>query len=269
METENFTSSLDHQKARIERFLNLNQPWEAEGLTLCCSFIWDLWEVEIDRVKSDLHPDNPWFDDQDRAPTPQGAFELDSCKFHSPPVYMQGAEHWEDFRDNYLEGILLKGLPMLRTVMFDAKDQETLVQTMQDNLAFSYVLGPRMRDIFGETDQDSRREHRPSDHDRMQAAKTPLLFKGDADVDGPPLAWTILWQETCSSSYGLSFGVQDFEGWGYVFWDAQRIEEVGGRAMLAKLYYALLSPLHEEDPREFQSVGGVERQRWEHDSKST
>ena len=71
-----------------------------------------------------------------------------------------------------------------------------------------------------------------------------LPFSGDKE-DGPPLAWVTMWNGTVSNTYGseIPAAVQD---WGYVFWDAQRLVEMGGEQEVKKAW-ASRWPRH--DPR--------------------
>lgn len=57
------------------------EPWEAEELISFFQFAQAAYERVFDDIESDVHPDNPRFDDQDRPPTPEGAFDFrNPCK---------------------------------------------------------------------------------------------------------------------------------------------------------------------------------------------
>lgn len=57
------------------------EPWEAEELISLYELAQGAYGKVFDDIESEVHPDNPRFDDQDRPPTPDGAFELhNSCK---------------------------------------------------------------------------------------------------------------------------------------------------------------------------------------------
>lgn len=61
------------------------EPWEVEELYAFYQFAEGVYDKIFDRIRVDLHPENPRFADQDRPPTPDGAFELDnSCKLVIP-----------------------------------------------------------------------------------------------------------------------------------------------------------------------------------------
>lgn len=150
-----------------------------------------------------------------------------------------------------LEGTILHGLSLLRKVLFDITDQEALVQTMQQHIRHSYLILNDNDGLFSYGQQMDRRLKYPSARDRLQAARNPFPFRGDGDVDAPPLAWTMLWGDTYSNMYGhyTSGGIRD---WGYVFWDSGRFKELGGRELLSKWR---VENWGEDDPRDFVRVG--------------
>lgn len=75
---------LDVLEGLAERLFYTPEPWEGEGLLSLYQFAEAVYEDIFDDIAADLHPDNPRFDNQDRPPTPDGAFELaefsDACK---------------------------------------------------------------------------------------------------------------------------------------------------------------------------------------------
>lgn len=64
----------------------------------------------------------------------------------------------------------------------------------------------------------------------MTTRRDPLPFLGDR-VDTPPLAWTLMWGNTYSNIYGWWMDNKIGE-WGYVLWDAERIELSGAKEYL-------------------------------------
>ena len=72
-----------------------------------------------------------------------------------------------------------------------------------------------------------------------QDRRDPLPFVGDPEPDArpssscPPLAWTLVWKGTYSNLYG-GYLEDEMRGWGYVMWDAARLETEGGAALLLK-----------------------------------
>lgn len=64
----------------------------------------------------------------------------------------------------------------------------------------------------------------------------------------PPLAWTILWKGTYSSLLGYYLPSM-CRRWGYVMWDAARIEATGARALLLRQWDERWG--EGRDPREY------------------
>lgn len=67
----------------------------------------------------------------------------------------------------------------------------------------------------------------------MQAERVPLPFRGDRDLDAPPLAWTTIWNDEYSNLYGR-YIPDAMRRWGYVFWDAATLEKAGGIELLRR-----------------------------------
>ncbi len=96
-------------------------------------------------------------------------------------------------------------------------------------------------EALGETAQFQRRQERLSERDLKQERRDPLPFMGDGEPDAnglrPPLAWTLLWGGTYSNLYG--YCVQDvIRRWGYVMWDAARLERRSAKEVLARQWEA-------------------------------
>lgn len=71
-----------------KRIFHTIKPWEVEELYSFYQFAENVYNKAFDRIRDELHPDNPRFADQGRPPTPEGAFEFDdSCKqLIAPPI---------------------------------------------------------------------------------------------------------------------------------------------------------------------------------------
>lgn len=245
-------SARGRQERDLEQLFNILQPWEMEELISCYEFVVKQYESVLEKIQWDIHPDNRRFDDQGRPPTPTGAFDLSNsseyCVWIVEAILMLPPAYFED----HIEGTALQGLFLLRSILVDIKDHDTLVRTMQQHMQTSYIPLNACEGVFGECHQTDRRENRPSERDRMQAAKNPLPFRGDHDTDAPPLAWTILWGGTYSNLYGHYTSAR-FRRWGFVFWDAYRLEKAGCRDMiLSKEWEGMWD---EEDPRDLMWVG--------------
>jgi len=65
-------------------FIGLFEPWEVEEIASIYAFSKEHYDKILHDIHWDLHEKNPKFDNQ-RPPTPEGAFDLDnSCKLASP-----------------------------------------------------------------------------------------------------------------------------------------------------------------------------------------
>lgn len=128
------------------------------------------------------------------------------------------------------------GLELLHTALFKMKDHEHLVTTMQKSISMGGQI------FEGALIQRTRRgqpEEQLSERDLKQQARDPLPFAGDVEPDAhgpsPPLAWTLMWKGTYSNMYGDSLGYSDdIRRWGYVMWDAARLETEGGKDLLLR-----------------------------------
>ncbi|KAK3715605.1 hypothetical protein LTR37_007093 [Vermiconidia calcicola] len=208
------------RKANVKALLDILQPWETEELFSFYQFAEMKYEHVLMDVHWDLHPNNPRFADQDRPPTPEGAFDLENSLDRSESV----------------EGLTLRGLPLLLKVIFKIKDHADLVSTMQLNITRSYIPLNALEGVLGETEQVQRNWNNPTERDRLQEARAELPFRGDGEVDAPPLAWTLMWDGTYSNLYGhyISDGMRR---WGYVFWDAATMESKGADELLRRQWH--------------------------------
>ncbi|KAL7916982.1 hypothetical protein ACQKWADRAFT_307934 [Trichoderma austrokoningii] len=219
-----------HKLIHVQAFLDTLKAWEIEELFSFYQFARGKFEEIFNNIRWDVHPDNPKFDDQGRPPTPEGAFDLDSSVE----------------RDNFLEGTTLRGTSLLHTVLFEIKDHEHLVSLMQRHISSSYVPLNVSEGVFGETQQAIRRRDHPSEQDQMQEERVPCQFCGDGEPDTPPLAWTIIWGDTYSNLYGC-YTLDEMRRWGYIFWDAARLESTGAREVLRRQWEESWG---DEDPRD-------------------
>ncbi len=128
----------------------------------------------------------------------------------------------------------MSGLELLHTVLFKMRDHEHLVTTMQKSLSLG---GELFVEAFSESTQWIRRKEQLTERDLRQQARDPLPFVGDLDSDThgscPPLAWTLIWKGTYSNLYGEHLG-DEMRLWGFVMWDAARLETEGGKALLLR-----------------------------------
>lgn len=108
-------------------------------------------------------------------------------------------------------------------------------------------------DVYGalsEHAQSNLREERVSRREQKQERRDPLPFTGDGDSETegprPPLAWTLIWGGTYSNLFG-SYVPDTIRRWGYIFWDAERLERTGAKELLARQWK---EEWKESDPRD-------------------
>ncbi|RAK95623.1 uncharacterized protein BO80DRAFT_469240 [Aspergillus ibericus CBS 121593] len=216
-----FSPRSDFDSVGILRFfLSIFEPWEVEEIACIYAFAKERYDEVFDDIRWDVHEENPKFDGQ-RPPTPDGAFDFDNS--------------W--IRHCLLIGTISRGLKLLHTVLFKIENHEHLVSTMQDRIAWpagSFLEG----EALGETAQIMRRNRHPSPRDSKEERRDPLPFQGDGLHDvHPPLAWTLIWRGTYSNLFG-HYMEDSMRRWGYVMWDAARLERSGGKDVLKRQWKA-------------------------------
>ena len=133
-----------------------------------------------------------------------------------------------------MTGTISRGLELLHAVCRTIKDHGHLVATMQANIC--HPSGHFLEDeALGDTTQYRRRQKRPCERDEKQRRQDPMPFKGDGEPNEhgprPPLAWVLMWGETYSNLYGY-YVPDTIRRWGYVMWDAARLEQIGAKGVL-------------------------------------
>jgi len=146
-------------------------------------------------------------------------------------------------RERLLVGTISCGIEALHFVL-SIKDHALLVSAMQEHI--SWPRGHFLEDeALGDTAQSMRRRERLSDQDQKEKRRDPLPFGGDRELY-PPLAWTLIWRGTYSNLYG--YYVEDtIRRWGYIMWDAERLEYAGAKEVLAQQWE---SSWGNSDPRD-------------------
>ncbi|KAH7308952.1 hypothetical protein B0I35DRAFT_360260, partial [Stachybotrys elegans] len=202
------TIEFDDWMSAMDSYIESMTSWEVEEMICVYEFVRATFERTFDAIRWDVDQNNPKFDDQHRPPTPDGAFDL----------AVEGRM--------YLNGTVLRGLPLLHTVLFKSHDHEFLVTTMQSHITRSAISTDGVVGIFSDTDQRRRYKRRPQGLEEMRRM-SPLPFCGDHDISNPPLAWTTIWDGTISYLYGY-YTSDESRKWGYVFWDAETLRSNGG-----------------------------------------
>ncbi|OTB00957.1 hypothetical protein M426DRAFT_323846 [Hypoxylon sp. CI-4A] len=211
----------------LEMFFCVFQPWEVEEICCVYAFAQEIYDHIFNEITWDVNEMNPKFDGQ-RPPTPDGAFDFGNS--------------W--VRQELLGGTVSCGLELLHIVLFKINNHSHLVTTMQQ--CISWPRGTFIKNqVLGETTQIGRRLETMSIRDIKEQRRDPLPFLGDEETL-PPLAWTIMWDNTYSNLYGHY--VQDIiRRWGYVMWDKIRIETMGARDLLLQQWKA---DWGDDDPRD-------------------
>lgn len=140
---------------------------------------------------------------------------------------------------------MFRGIRLLYTVLFDIKDHEHLVTTVQTNMDRSYITFNAISGILGETQQRIQRQERPTDGDRMREERFLTPFTGDS-LESAPLAWTEIWRGTYSNLYGY-YIPDELRPWGFTFWDVATLTHVGGQDLLKRQWASLWD---DDDPRD-------------------
>ncbi|PWY85607.1 hypothetical protein BO83DRAFT_404860 [Aspergillus eucalypticola CBS 122712] len=201
---------------------DLWEPWEVEEIN-CINIFAETKCREIhDAVSWDFSEKNPRFDDQERPPSPDGAVNI--------------PQHSHAF----LIGTITQGLERLYTIFFKVQEHSELVNIMEQTLVLwlEDFLEGDVHGAFTHAAQSGRRVRAPSERDKKEERREPLPFRGDRVNDYsegayPPLAWTLLWKGTYSNMLG-SYIPDEFHRWGYVMWDAARLERTGAKEVFAR-----------------------------------
>lgn len=136
---------------------------------------------------------------------------------------------------NFVRNFLVsQGLPLLASVMH-IRDRGELVDTLRANVHRS-ASDVWLDDITGNgADMHERWERSYSERDAAQDEGRPMQFQED-DLNSPPLAWVLIWGETYSNLFGC-FIPKPLRQWGYIMWDARRLEEAGAKEVLMREWY--------------------------------
>lgn len=169
--------------------------------------------------------------------------------------------HVSSAGEQYIYGTMSHGLGLLHTLLFKVRNHEHLVTTLQQWLRPWEVHAAD--DEWAEDSQIMRRRKSPSERDLKERRRDPLPFRGDGEPDAegtrPSLAWTLIWGGTYSNLYG-AYCDEDLRRWGYVLWDATRLESTGATEVLLREWDMMWDG---EDPRSSPTSPQVRRiGRW-------
>jgi hypothetical protein len=228
-------------------FFHQFQPWEYEEIACIYAFALTKYQCTIVDIPRSFRPSRRFKNQREPTPPPPGyGIDPDCESIHAHAHALSPLFRWfSDFvysltlgdRTNILEGMVQCGLRTLHSLFFDVPDHSCLISFIRDNVIWRVVLNfiPRvlyMEYYFLQSCAD------PSDRRLKQQRLEPMPFPGDIVGLHPPLAWTLLWKETYSNTYGLYIISNDLRSWGYVIWDAARIEGTPVRRVLYRYWNA-------------------------------
>ncbi|KAG5804476.1 hypothetical protein H9Q74_001855 [Fusarium xylarioides] len=223
-----------NSERRLQLLFDLYEPWEIEEILCINVFVHAKYRTFFEQVEWDLNPDNPSFDDKRTGPhTPPGAFHLANSMFG----------------DNYRNGIVCRGLPVLFAAL-NIPSHSELVKLIAGEVVS--VLDDMISETTRPYHQDTRRDNQYSDRDRAQDNRERMSFEGES-YDSPPFAWVVFWRELYSNLYG-DYIPPSFRPWGYVMWDKDRLVNTDAVAIIDREWEAMCNRLNDqvglEDPRD-------------------
>lgn len=226
------------------------EPWEGEELVAFIEFA----ERTFQDVCKDIAPEarrynhtyeeacNQAFEEARRLFAPIGVLQFTHLSPAANRAYYQEQRAPPD------------GLELLRNVI-DPKpeDRRLLVRSVPRTIVMSDVFSARVETMLSrEIQRYARRRERdlqeePAHRHELTNERAPLPFQGDG-LDLPPLAWTQIWNCTYSDHIG-GFITPTIRRWGYVFWDADRMNR-GSRVHLLRSQWSQWTGRWDGDPRE-------------------
>ncbi len=234
-------------------FFGAFQPWEIEEIGCINKLVGNTYNEFRARIASKDDKYHPVTGERIKLPTwtPRDISERQAIRkslpvldfiFLHPPFYhakqklisVRPPGHRSNDADNnkrqlLLDGTVARGLVQFQRVLrtSNREEQAALAQKTVD----TYV-GEPINDCLRWATQYRRRSGQRSEDDRREDDREPLFFSGDKE-DGPPAAWTTIWGNTFSNTYG-DIIPSSMQNWGYVFWDEERLLQSRGIWALEK-----------------------------------
>lgn len=111
---------------------------------------------------------------------------------------------------------------------------------------------------------DRRQMHHHSAAVHQRPRNKTICFSGDTEtLDGPPLGWVLLWNEKYSNVYG-PYVPGPLRQWGFVMWDAARLEKMGVKDLIYKQWETSPKCAQAiEDDFHWNPVREMERMPWD------
>lgn len=136
------------------------------------------------------------------------------------------------------EDLVLKGLDLFNRVLEDY-DHNRHGKMRLSRPTMARAKGVSLVECITANTQCTKRlesRYGRDESDQAEYNRVSLRFLGD-DEENPPLGWVTFWREEYSNMFGdhVPPALQD---WGYVFWDRDRLTEIGGTDDIVRVRYA-------------------------------
>ncbi|KAG2420535.1 hypothetical protein HFD88_000147 [Aspergillus terreus] len=199
----------------LQHLTAIFEPWELEEISCVHLFAQDKYNQVFDEIRDDLDRDNQrngngWS-------TPEG-LDLDAHTLE---------------RTRLLKGTISRGLKLLHIVS-QIHDHNTLVSVIDSEMvSLDIFIGDGLMEALSQVTQSRLWGLQPqSPRNVLVRQRAPMPFRGDQEAENAPsLSWVLLWGETYSNMFG-GWTWQSLRRWGYVMWDARRIEQTGPQKLL-------------------------------------
>ncbi len=227
----NRISDILHYSTQVfGEFMNLLfEPWEIEEIICIFAFVPDQYDQMFNYLGLKV----------------QEGYES-PLRWKPPPSQPEDPRILQDSFSRYmcLTGTASCGLEILYNILFKPRTQTQLVSIVYKNIRQMFILPFFENTGFLSSEQQmSYRMCEQSDRNLKMQRAEPLPFNGDNE-QGPPLAWTLIWQGIYSNLYGYVIP-DEMRLWAYIMWDAERLEYTGAKEVLVRQF----TTKHPRDPR--------------------
>ncbi|RMJ06421.1 hypothetical protein CDV36_013981 [Fusarium kuroshium] len=223
---ESSTLNRNGRKMRIlTDYISLLEPWEIEEMGCIYSFANERFERVFEAVWRCTTRDGTGIRPR-KVPDPGDGYDLGDTAI----------------RTTLLKSTISQGLPILHTIL--TSDNEYLTVLIGSSVV--WFGGSFLEDaILSKAAQKRRHRDDAASRGDNQKGRDHMPFLGDNELY-PPLAWTMLWNESYSKLYG-DYIPDEIRRWGYVLWDAVRLERVGAKRLLERQWKETWA---DHDPRD-------------------
>ncbi|KAK4097055.1 hypothetical protein N658DRAFT_500929 [Parathielavia hyrcaniae] len=196
------------------RVLGVFLAWQIEEVLCIHEFAKDIYGGLLHRVAWDL----------DEARNPKYS-HLSLWEVREELLVLSGEPEQYKIRQRSLDSMLCQGLTVLSAVL-ETTAHEELVELVRQSILLRPDYGfDWIDDDTTENYQEYRRQDWYSAEDAAQDRRDKISFGIDTP-DLPSLAWVILWEGEASNLFG-AYVPRTLARWGYVMWDAPRLQASG------------------------------------------